>query len=228
MSLLSSFAIDRCFAELGEPHEYGSGVKTPAAQRLAAANNLAGLTDTTASRGTPGTGVTLQTNLLPSGLYVSKLTLSAFALGNSGDNANLAIGAQIFEFPAGPILVTGAEIYGGVTAAISLTTDTPEIGLGTTVGTGAVATLSTTMEDIIDGGAAGYIGGIAVCPDVAGGLVAKGMLATSKGGVYIATSGGKAHTVFLNVADGWADVTAAGAVTFTGTVTLEWKKLSLT
>jgi hypothetical protein len=223
---VSGFRISDCFSELGEPHEYGSGVVTPAVQRARAQANLAGLTDTAASRGTPGTGVTLDTRLDGAGNYVSTLTLDAFAVGTSGDNASLALGAQIFEFPAGPILVTGADLKGGVTAAISVTTDTPEIGLGTVQASGANATLSTTTEDIIDGGAAGYIGGIAICPDVAGGLVAKGMLATSKSGVYIATSGGKAHTVFLNVADGWADVTAAGAVTFTGTVVLTWKKLA--
>jgi hypothetical protein len=91
-----------------------------------------------------------------------------------------------------------------------------------------VTTLSTTMEDYIDGGAAGgVVGGTAVLPNVAGDtFVLKGMLAASTMGVWIKTESGLSHDLFLNVADGWANVAAAGPVTFTGTITFNWRKVS--
>lgn len=155
--------------------------------------------------------------------------MTAFAVGTSGDNENLALGAKFYTFPAGDIVVKDMVIFGKFTAAISVTTDTPEYGIGSTIGTGAVAVLSTTMEDYIDGGAAGgVIGGTAILPNVAGDtFVLKGMLAASNaGGIWVKTSGGLSHDLFLNVADGWANVTAPGAVTFTGTITFNWRKVS--
>ncbi len=160
--------------------------------------------------------------------HVTMLTMTAFAVGTSGDNANLAIGAKFYTFPAGDIVVRDMVLFGKFTAAISITTDTPEYGIGSTVGTGAVAVLSTTMEDYIDGGAAGGVtGGTAILPNVAGDtFVLKGMLATQSQGVWIKTTAGLSHDLFLNVADGWADVAAAGAVTFTGSISFNWRKVS--
>jgi hypothetical protein len=156
--------------------------------------------------------------------HFTKLTLAAFAVGTSGDAANLALGAKIYTFPAGTIVVDDVSFVGGITAAISVTTDTPEVGIGTVVGSGVNATLSTTGEDIMEGGAAGYTGGTAVAPDVAGTAFSKGRI---NGGVpvVILATGGKSHDIFLNVADGWADVTAAGAVTADAVITLRWRKI---
>lgn len=157
--------------------------------------------------------------------HFTKLTLTNFAVGTSGDNAALAFGAKFYTFPAGAILVESATIAGGLTAAISVTTDTPEVGIGTVVATGAAATLTTaTWEDIVDGGAAGLTGGDAIAPDVAGTAFYKGQTFTT--GVIIKPTGGKARDLFLNVADTWANVTAAGAVTFTGVITLKWQLVS--
>lgn len=159
--------------------------------------------------------------------HATRLDLTAFVVGTSGDNANLAFGAKIYTFPAGDIAVHDATLSGGLTAAISVTTDTPEVGIGTVVATGAAATLSTgTWENIMDGGAtlAGIGDGVSVAPDVAGTRFHKRALSTVK--PFIKVTGGLAHDVFLNVADGWADVTAAGAVTFTGTIWLYWSKVS--
>jgi hypothetical protein len=158
--------------------------------------------------------------------HVTKLTLTSFAVGISGDNASLGIGAKVYTFPAGDILIEGASISGGLTADVDNTAQTPECGLGTTVGTGAIATLSTTMEDIVDGGAAGIIGGDNTAPDVAGGTFRKGTVAASSEGVLIKSSGGKSHDVYLNVAVAWANVAAAGAVTFDGVITLKWRKIN--
>lgn len=44
--------------------------------------------------------------------------------------------------------------------------------------------------------------------------------------ILIKTTGGKSHDLYLNAAVAWADVTAAGALTFTGVVTIKWTKVS--
>jgi hypothetical protein len=193
--------------------------------RTDAAQAFTGLQTNATGAGTVTTSATTTAAEYGDGVnHVTKLTMTAFAMGNSGDNAALGIGAKFYTFPAGSILVESATIVGGVTAAISVTTDTPEVGIGTTVGTGVVSVLSTTMEDIIDGGAAGLTGGDAVAPDVAGAAFYKGNTFTT--GILIKTSGGKARDLFLNAAVTWADVTAVGAVTFTGVITLKWRLVS--
>lgn len=159
--------------------------------------------------------------------HLTVLTLTGFAVGTSGDNESLALGAKFYTWPTGKnILVEWAALSGGITAAISVTTDTPEVGVGTVAATGAAATLTTaTWENIIDGGASGSsIDAATVAPDVAGTVFHKKSLTTVT--PIIKASGGGARDVFLNVADGWANVTAAGAVTFTGTIVLKWTILS--
>lgn len=155
--------------------------------------------------------------------HLTKLTMTNFAVGTSGDNGNLAIGAKFYTWPTGfDILVLEATIDGGITAAISVTTDTPEVGIGTTTGTGSVAVLSSTMENIVDGGASGSsVDAAAIAPDVAGTVFRKKSLTTVT--PIIKASGGASRDLYLNVADGWADVDAVGAVTFTGVVTLRWR-----
>lgn len=160
--------------------------------------------------------------------HLTVLTLSSFAVGTSGDNASLGFGALLYTFPAGIIMVERAGFINlGVTAAISVTTDTPEVGLGTVVATGAIATLgagSATMEDILEGGDTTN-----VAPDVAGtATINSTKIPTNASGddgpkIIQAAS---AHTVYFNMADGWADVSAAGAVTASGTVFMKWYKLT--
>jgi hypothetical protein len=188
------------------------------------ANLISGNLLTSTNVGAVTTAATTAATEFGTGIeHMTYLTLTAFALGTAPDNASLAFGAKFYTLPAGALLVRSASLVGGVTAALSATNQTPECGIGTTVGVGAVATLSSTMEDIIDGGAAGIIGGANTAPDVAGTAFAKGTVAASSQGVYIAASGGKSHDLFLNVAAAWADVTAAGAATFTGTIVLNWR-----
>jgi hypothetical protein len=160
--------------------------------------------------------------------HTTVLTLTAFAVGTSGDNANKAIGALLYTFPAGIIQIDSAEFIGlGITAAISVTTDTPEVGLGTTQASAVQATLgavAATAENISEGGDTTN-----VAPDVAGTATInsskKPTVASGDDGPLVIPAA-SAHTVYLNIADGWADVTAAGAVTAAGVVVLNWKKLT--
>lgn len=170
---------------------------------------------------TPGTPAALVTAVEygDSRVRTTVLTLAAFAVGLSGDNANLARGATLYTFPAGEIIVEGASINVGLTLADAVQTDTPEIGLGTVAAAGEVqATLGAvgaTAEDIMEG--------VAVA-DVAG--TAKVNTDTPTAAVPLVIATAAAHTVCLNVADGWADLTAASAITATGTVVINWRFMS--
>jgi hypothetical protein len=159
--------------------------------------------------------------------HTTVLTLEDFAIGTSGDNAAKAIGALVYTFPAGIIQIESAAFIGlGITADISVTTDTPEVGLGTTQASGVQATLgavAATAENISEGGDTTNI-----APDVAGTAFSsskKPTVASGDDGPLIIPAAG-AHTVYLNVADGWADVAAAGPVTADGTIVINWKKLT--
>jgi hypothetical protein len=158
--------------------------------------------------------------------HITKLTCAAFAVGTIPDNVALGFGAKFYTFPPGSIYIPEATIAGGLTGAVSVTAQTPEVGIGTVVASGAIATLTTgTFENLIDGGAAGgTIDAALVAPDVAGTFFAKTNLSTARG--IIKTSGGAARDLFLNVAATWADVTTAGALTFTGVIQIKWRKIN--
>lgn len=147
--------------------------------------------------------------------HTTKLTLTAFAVGNSADNASKALGAGLYTLPAGAIIVDSAYLSVGLTLADAVQTDTPEIGLGTTVGSGVNATLGAV------GAAAENIWEGAATADVAGTAKVGTKLPTAAVPLIIESGGD--HTIYLNVADGWANLTAASAITATGTVVLNWR-----
>ena len=143
------------------------------------------------------------------------LDLTDFAVGTSGDAAALALGASVFTLPAGDVIIEQCTIRGALTAAISATTDTPEFGLGNVVASGVNATLGA-----VDAGCENICGPW-VATNVAGDTPTDGGSDTQ--GTYIASA--DPHVVYFNVADTWADVTAAGAVTFDGYVVLKYRVL---
>lgn len=207
------------------PSSAATLARTDAANTFTGSQTVANLLTST-SVGTVTTAATTVAEEHGDGLsHVTKLTFTAFAVGTSDNGAALASGAKFYTLPAGAIVIDGCALVGSLTGAMTTKTDTPEVGIGTVIGSGVAATLSTTMEDIVDGGAAGLIGGASIAPDVNGTTFAKGMLTTSAQGVYIATSGGKSHDLFLNIADTWV-AEAAAAVTFTGVITLKWRIVS--
>jgi hypothetical protein len=202
--------------------------RTDAAQTLTGNQTIVGKALTTSNVGTVTTAATTTATEHGDSIdQLTVLTMTNFAVGTSGDNAALAIGAKFYTWPTGVnILVESTTISGGITAAISVTTDTPEVGIGTVIASGANATLTTgTWENLVDGGASGSsVDAAAVAPDVAGTVFHKKNLTTVQ--PIIKATGGAARDLFLNAAVTWADVTAAGAVTFSGTITLKWRVLS--
>jgi len=128
----------------------------------------------------------------------------------------LAVGKLIYTFPPGEILVTAASmnlgLYGVANAA-----NTPDTGLGTTIGSGANATLN-----LVDSGNGENILTGQQMNDCAG--VREVITLSLDTNLVIATAG--AHTVYLNTACAWTGNTLAGATTIDGFVVINWTYMS--
>jgi len=132
--------------------------------------------------------------------------------------ANEIVGALIYTFPAGVHLhkVTYMDVAlqgGGVVNA-----DTPDIGIGSVIGTGAFAVLggTATFEDYVDGSAAADCNGTAT---VVGPVGATAGILT---GISL-NAAADSKAINLNFAAGW---TGADTVNATGTVVLEWTTIA--
>lgn len=127
--------------------------------------------------------------------------------------ADLAIGKLLYTLPAGAILIEGAHMSLAITQTDdNITADTPDGGLGTTIASGAVAVLGGTaaFENILTGQTFDDCDGTPEVKTVDTRLVIEAS---------------DDHTVYFNVADGWASDGDAGAL-LTGTVVLRWSKMS--
>lgn len=139
---------------------------------------------------------------------VLTVTNVAITVGNS---ANLGTGALLFTLPAGACMIRDAYMSIGI-SGVSFTTDTPDVGLGTVVGSGVVITLdgTPTFENIITGQTA---------TDTNGTATVKGAGPTAGNPLEITTGG--AHTVYFNAADGWgANADTSGLLN--GTVVISY------
>ena len=149
-------------------------------------------------------------------LHQTVLTIDTVLPAIAG-GANLAVGKLLYTFPAGEIMVEAASMSLAITQTEgNITADTPDGGLGTVIGSGVVATLdgTATFENILTG---------QTFNDCDGTAEVKSAIPT--GAVPLIIAAGAAHTVYFNVADGWAASGDAGAL-LTGTVTLHWRKLN--
>ena len=163
--------------------------------------------------GTPGTLAGLSFREYGSAMtHTTVISLSGATLPAIAGGANLGVGRLLYTFPAGSIRITSSKLNVAITKTQgNITADTPDIGLGTVIATGAVALLSgtATFENILTGQTAADCNGTATVKTVDTSLVIESA---------------DAHTVHLNVADGWAASGDAGAL-LTGTVTLHWQYL---
>jgi len=139
------------------------------------------------------------------------LTFTNLAVGSATGAANLAFGKLLYTLPAGVQNYKVAYMNVTLTGAAGIVADTPDVGIGTVIGSGAVAVLggTATFEDIITGQTSGAIDGT-------------NAIIANDNTVDLFRNTADAKTVHLNVADGWA---AAGAVTATGTIVLEWSTI---
>lgn len=172
---------------------------------------------TTANVGTANTGVTAVE--YGDGVdHTTVLTVSVTDAVDIADNAALADGYLLYTFPAGLIVVEQAYMTMALSvASTEAQADTPDVGLGTVIASGAVATLdgTGTFEDLLTGQTAADSNGTATVA-----------LANPTAGVPFLIPAASAHTVHFNIADTWADDTG-GDLTgdIAGTVVLKWKFL---
>lgn len=152
-----------------------------------------------ARAGTAGTGVTAIESGNGNHRRTELIIAATHVVVTTPTNENLAQGALIYTFPAGQIIVH--RVYGDVGLEINdslLVGDTPEIGLGTAVATGANATLGAA--------AAGATAEDMWGPHVVAGCDT-GADATDAGQFvsqleFVMADAG-AHLCHLNCADGW-------------------------
>lgn len=148
--------------------------------------------------------------------FTTVITLAAGTVSIAGA-ANEAVGLKLGAFPAGAHLHEVTYMSIGATAADpGNAAVTPDIGIGSVVGTGAVAVLggTSTFEDYITGQTGDTVG----TPVVKTSVATAGALT----GISI-NEAGDVKDVFLNIAGAWA---ATDTVTLAGTVTLKWTILS--
>ena len=153
-------------------------------------------------------GFTTETFGTPEGYRTIVTALTAFPAIAGG--ANLAVGKKAVTLPAGARRVKGSNMslamkqtQGNVTA------DTPDLGIGTTIGSGVVAVLGGTaaFEDILTGQTAADCNGTATVAAVTTELL-----------IAAAAS----HDIYVNVADGWAASGDTGLL-LSGTFEFNWR-----
>ncbi len=140
------------------------------------------------------------------------LTVST-TLGSIAGGADLGLGKLMYTLPAGGCQIKSAYMSMALTADDgNIDADTPDVGIGTVVASGAVSVLSGTgtFENIITGQTA---------TDCSGTATVKGTSPTAGVNLEIASAG--AHTIYFNVADGWA-ASGETACPISGTIEIEW------
>ena len=167
---------------------------------------------TSGNNGTANTGVTA-VEYGDGYQHTTILTVSQVDALTTADLASIADGYLLYTFPAGAIIINYAYMSMGMTATTEQLGDTPDVGLGTVIATGAVALLNgtATFENIITGQTA-----------VADGT-AEIKTALPTAGVPFIIESGDAHTIHFNVADAWADDTSTDlTANIAGTVVIVW------
>lgn len=215
MSVVNTLSRSGHFSEFNSPLDTAEGVLSPNERKARALANLMTL-DEFVTLTSPST--TTEVTTFDGSMYTTTITATAFPImATIGDNASLAGGASLVSLPIGTHVIEGGQISGTVNAEASVQSDTPEIGMGTVVGSGANATLGAvgaTSEDVL---------GPFVAASVDDGAVA-GFNAAS-GPVEV--TGVAVIPLFLNAADGWADRDPGTVpLTFTGRITLRWRTVS--
>lgn len=138
---------------------------------------------------------------------VYSLTLPAIAGG-----AALAVGVLLGTMPSGNIIINRSRLSCAITQSQgNINADTPDVGLGTAIGSGVNFALDTVTngENIHTGQTAPDCNGTEFTSIVDGGLV---------------IPSGNDRTIHLNVADSWAASGDSGAG-IAGEVLLFWDKL---
>lgn len=165
-----------------------------------------------ANKGTVATGVTA-VEWGDGRHHVTVLTVSTTLPAIAG-GAALAVGKLLYTLPAGVQVIRSAHMSLAITQSEgNINADTPDGGLGTTIGSGANALLSAVgaaAENILTGQTFDDCNGTAEVKAVDTALVVES---------------GDDKTVYFNVADTWA-ASGDAAAGLAGTVVLVWDTLT--
>ena len=154
--------------------------------------------------------------------HVTVLTLTDFVIGLPVISTSKAFGNKIYTFPAGSHLHHITQIDGGMQLTLEGAAQAGvDLGIGSTVGVGAIADLTTTMEDYIVG--QNEASGTAAVPATAVAEVLLGATAGIHTGISLNTAA-LVKNVFLNGAAAWGG-SVSGNLTATGTIVLVWDSL---
>ncbi len=161
--------------------------------------------------GTTGVGVKADHYTADGKNIVTKLTFNSIFPAVTG---TIGVGLLAYTFPAGVHLLKSGRMSIKLNAQDGNNdADGPDLGLGQTMATGAVATLSTAAwQDLLTG---------QTVTDCSGTVTEKTIIQATAAWLTSEASGLK--TVYLNVADTWAGSEAAMKIT--GEVWLEWTRL---
>uniref|UniRef100_A0A6H1ZDX9 Uncharacterized protein n=1 Tax=viral metagenome TaxID=1070528 RepID=A0A6H1ZDX9_9ZZZZ len=191
-----------------------SFVMTAGAQTIAGAKTFSSAVLTGANNGTAETGTTAA-EYGDGYRHITVLTVNTTLPAIAG-GADLAVGKLLYALPAGAVVVHSSHMDLAITQTQgNITADTPDGGLGTTIASGVVNVLSGTaaFENILTGQAFNDCNG-----------TAEDKAAIPTGGTSLVIESGGDHTIYFNVADGWA-ASGDAAATLTGTVVIEWTHL---
>lgn len=157
--------------------------------------------------GSPGSGVTAR-EYGDKYNHTTVLTVQSTFPAIAG-GASLAVGKLVYTLPAGACIVGPTRMKVSINGAAAIQADTPDIGLGTVIASGAVAVLggTATFENILTGQTMTDCDGTETDAAVA---------------TELAIAAAAAHTVYLNVADGWA-ATGDAAADVNAVIVLQWK-----
>lgn len=127
--------------------------------------------------------------------------------------AALGVGVLAYTLPAGAVIVESASMSMAIQQTEgNITADTPEVGLGNVIASGAVAVLSGTpaFENVLTGQVAADCDGTPTVKTVADQV--------------LVIEAADAHTIYFNVADTWAAGGDAGAL-ISGTIIINYRKM---
>lgn len=225
MANIGAYSRHRMLEEVRSPLYTNAGdgavplVYTPDEQRTKILTNMTAFTAApTGYTVTTGATTSISQHLFNGIDHMVTLTLTNFSLGTTGDAAALAIGASLISFPTGT-LVNGESIVGTFSAVGNDYTNVIVFGLGTTIASGAVGVLSgtATFEAAMAGNTSGALAASGANSVIA--ITAPGTTGTAGRNVRLATTT-PGTAVFFNAAATWTNVAVAGALTFTGTVSV--------
>lgn len=164
------------------------------------------------NKGTAATGVTA-TEYGDGYQHLTKLAFQQLTFPAIAGGADLAVGKLLYTLPAGAEMIDGVQMSIYLQDSENVTADTPDVGIGTVIGSGAVAVLggTATFENILTGQTAS---------DCDGTALSAGAGPTAGAPLFITRAG--AHTVYLNIADGWA-ASGTSSLYATGEIWLSWK-----